>query len=169
MQRNIDMYVTLGCHGIVSGALTKNHDIDVTATSKLIEATGEKEFTFHRAFDWCQHPEKAISILEKLGVTRILSSGQETTAIKGISLLKTLKEKSKGMIQIMPGGGINSNNCLDFKEAGFDMIHCSATKKVQHLVEPPMVSMHSIDHFKEGIIATSDIHTIKKIIEKVKM
>ncbi len=63
----------------------------------------------------------------------------------------------------MPGGGINLENALKFKEANFKSIHFSATTKKQVLQQKPNVSMHSEAFFEEGIVATSNKETIQKI------
>ncbi|MDX1462390.1 MAG: copper homeostasis protein CutC, partial [Marinirhabdus sp.] len=158
----------LGCAGIVSGALTAENAVDRETTSALIAASGALEFTFHRAFDWCPDPLDALEKLKSIQVTRLLTSGQETTAEDGIPLLIELKELAKSQLQIMPGGGISIENCMHFKNAGFNMVHLSATKKTQSLSTIPRVSMHAPKLFEEGIIATSDASIISAVVKKLK-
>ncbi len=62
----------------------------------------------------------------------------------------------------MPGSGVNIENVLKFKKAGFSSIHMSATIKKQVLSQKPKVAMHSDAFFEEGIIATSGKETIQK-------
>lgn len=119
----------IGCAGIVSGVLTTNHKIDIVKTQLLMEAAQGMQFTFHRAFDVCKEPLSEVENLKKLGVTRLLTSGQEPTAKQGLSLLKELLKRTENSFQIMPGGGISSENILDFQEAGFTMAHFSAVPK----------------------------------------
>lgn len=163
MLRDIDFCKKIGCAGIVSGFLTSENTIDSNKTKHLIEASTGMEFTFHRAFDWVENPIEELQKLIDLKVNRLLSSGQKPTAIEGISLLKELQNLSKGKLEVMPGGGINLENALNFKEAGFKSIHLSATTKKQLLNQKPKVSMHSDVFFEEGIVATSNKETIKKI------
>ncbi|WP_432412447.1 copper homeostasis protein CutC [Rasiella sp. SM2506] len=163
MLRDIETCKELGCDGIVSGALTSELEIDLEVTKLLNETSGSMEFTFHRAFDWVKNPEQALEQLIALDIPRLLSSGQKSSALEGILLLKALQNKANGHIQVMPGGGINVNNCLQFKQAGFYMIHCSATDKVQTLTKIPNVSMHSASFFEEGIVATTSEKTIREI------
>lgn len=164
MLKDIKQCAKLGVTGIVSGALTVSNDIDVEVTQQLLKASGGMDFTFHRAFDWCQNPFEALKILEDLGIQRVLSSGQQATAFEGIELLKELKSLSKS-IQIMPGGGINIKNVLAFKEAGFNEIHCSASEKIQTLKTPPNVSMQS--PLEEGIITHSSEEKIRELLLKM--
>ncbi len=163
MLRDISFCKKLGCAGIVSGFLTSDNKIDSDKTKQLIEASEGIEFTFHRAFDWVENPNEELQKLIDLKVNRLLSSGQKPTAIEGISLLKELQNLSNGQIEIMPGGGINLENVLKFKEAGFKSIHFSATTKKQVLMQKPKVSMHSDVFFEEGIVAISSKETIQKI------
>ncbi len=164
MLRDIAFCKKIGCAGIVSGFLTSENKIDLNKTKQLTDACEGMEFTFHRAFDWVENPMDELQNLINLKINRLLSSGQKPSATEGISLLEELQNLSKGRIEIMPGGGINLENSLKFKEAGFNSIHLSATIKRQVLSQTPKVPMHSEVFFEEGIIATSDKETIQRIL-----
>lgn len=165
MLRDIAFCKKIGCAGIVSGILTVDNKIDFEKTKLLINASEGMEFTFHRAFDWVENPLNELQKLIDLKVNRLLSSGQKPSAVEGISLLKELQYLSKEKVEIMPGSGVNIENALYFKEAGFTSIHFSATTKKQILSQKPKVSMHSEAFFEEGIVATSDKEKIQKIIQ----
>ena len=167
MAKDIAYCKEIGCAGVVTGILTPQNNIDTETTQKLVEIAKGIDFTFHRAFDWTQKPLEAISKLQQMGVTRILSSGQQPKAIDGIGLLKQLKKVSGNTLQLMPGSGINAQNILAFKEAGFQMVHFSATEKRQVLSQKPIVSMHSDSFFEEGILAVSNKDKIIEIIKLV--
>lgn len=164
MLKDIAFCKKMSCAGIVSGVLTSNNMIDFEKTQQLLNASEGMEFTFHRAFDWVENPMEALQKLMDLKVNRLLSSGQKPTAFEGIPLLKQLKNHSEGKLEIMPGSGVNIENVLKFKDAGFTSIHLSASTKKQVLSKKPKVSMHNESLFKEGIVATSNQETIKKII-----
>jgi len=144
----------LDCTGIVSGVLAPDNQIDEKRTKQLVEASKGMEFTFHRAFDSVDEPVSALNTLMELGVSRLLSSGQELSAAEGLPLLKQLRKLSAGRMEIMPGAGINEGNAGLFKEAGFQSIHLSAIKKA--------VSIKAM--FETGVEGVSDSETIKKII-----
>lgn len=165
MLRDIAFCSEIGCAGIVSGVLNHEPQIDIKRTAELIKACKGMEFTFHRAFDWVEDPIEEIQKLLDLRATRLLSSGLKSSAIEGISLLKQLKDTSEGKLEIMPGGGINLENVLTFREFGFKSVHLSATHKNQTLARKPNVSMHSNALFEEGVVATSHQETIQKIIQ----
>jgi copper homeostasis protein len=88
----------------------------------------------------------------------LLSSGQQNRAIEGIELLKKMKLLTKNQLQIMPGSGINAENALVFKKAGFEAIHFSATKK-------GVLSKPDSDFFANEVIGTSDQLEIERIIK----
>ena len=165
MKEDILLFRKLGVSGIVSGILADNNRvIDYGRTQELVAISDQMSFTFHRAFDWVNQPVDAALALQKIGVDRILSSGQQTSAEKGISLMKKLKDEIN--IKILPGGGINAQNAHLFKEAGFDEIHCSASKQIQ-TIDPPKISMNSSKLFDEIILSYSDINTIKNILTQL--
>ena len=123
MKRDIIKFKEMGCKGIVSGVLNDDNSIDVKRTKDLIELSRPLEFTFHRAFDIVSDPLKEIEILIRLGVDRILTSGQKNKAIEGLYLLEKLNNISKKRIVIMPGSGISNTNFERFKS--FNEIHGS--------------------------------------------
>ncbi|WP_418602398.1 copper homeostasis protein CutC [Hwangdonia sp.] len=166
MKSDILQCKALGCSGIVSGVLNKNNTIDVVRTKILMALAKPLPFTFHRAFDWVENPLEALGQLADLGVDRVLTSGQETAANKGLELLKQLKEKAENKIGILPGGGINAENALLFKEAGFNEIHCSATT-IKQVIETPKISMNSASFFDERTISFSDETRIANIIKAI--
>ena len=123
MKRDIIKFKKMGCKGIVSGVLNDDNSIDVKRTKDLIELSRPLEFTFHRAFDIVSDPLKEIENLIRMGVDRILTSGQKNKAIEGLVFLEKLNNISKKRIVIMPGSGISNTN---FKKLNsFNEIHGS--------------------------------------------
>lgn len=110
MKYDIEMAKQLGANGIVFGLLNEDGSIDINRTKALIHLSHPLSVTFHRAFDMCSDPFKALQELINLKVNRILTSGQERTALEGVDLLKDLVAQSEDKIIIMPGGGINERN-----------------------------------------------------------
>lgn len=131
MEQDIHTCRQLGADGVVIGALTADGDIDTALCKRLIVAADGMSVTFHRAFDMCRDPRKALEELIALGCHRVLTSGQAATAEAGIPLLKELVEQAAGRIVIMPGCGVNSNNAAAILQAtGANEIHASARKSV---------------------------------------
>ena len=123
MKRDILRFRKMGCKGIVSGVLNSDNSIDIKKTKELVELSRPLEFTFHRAFDKVNNPLYEIENLIGLGIDRVLTSGQKEKAIDGLVLLKQLNSISNNRIKIMPGGGINKSNIVNF--VNFEEIHGS--------------------------------------------
>ena len=132
IKKDIILFKDLGCKGIVSGILTKDKNIDIKKTKELIELSRPLEFTFHRAFDEVNNPKEALNQLVELKADRILTSGQEKTAIEGIEMIKKLAVLSKNKIKIMPGSGINSANITEFTKLDINEIHGSFSKQEEN-------------------------------------
>ena len=91
MKQDILKFKKMGCKGIVSGVLNDDNSIDIKRTKELVELSRPLDFTFHRAFDVVSDPLNEIENLIKIGVARILTSGQKHKAIEGLELLKELE------------------------------------------------------------------------------
>ncbi len=114
MKNDIVKFKEMGCKGIVSGVLNGDNSIDIKRTKELIELSEPLEFTFHRAFDIVKDPVEEIENLIKMGINRVLTSGQKEKAIDGLLLLEKLNNISKNRIVIMPGSSISKNNLKNF-------------------------------------------------------
>lgn len=142
MAEQIKMASHLGADGVVIGALTQEGDIDVEHCRMWVEAAGEMQITFHRAFDQCRNPEQALEDIISLGCHRLLTSGQAPTAEQGIELLNKLNQQANGRIIIMPGAGVNPQNAARIlHETGCTEIHSSARKPSEKNTNPEVVSM----------------------------
>ena len=123
MKSDIVKFKEMGCKGIVSGVLNSDNSINLKRTKELVELSKPLEFTFHRAFDKVVNPLKEIENLIRMGVDRILTSGQKNKAIEGLYLLEKLNNISNNRIVIMPGSGISNTNFNKFNS--FNEIHGS--------------------------------------------
>ena len=116
MLHDIKVARQLGADGVVFGCLTAEGNVDMPAMKKLMNAVGDMNVTFHRAFDMCREPKEALEQIIELGCSRILTSGLEANAVKGIPMLKELIEQADGRIIIMPGCGVNPDNIIQIAE-----------------------------------------------------
>lgn len=157
MLHDIKVARQLGADGVVFGCLTADGSVDVPAMKKLMNAVGDMNVTFHRAFDMCRNPKEALEQIIELGCTRILTSGQEETALQGVPLLKELIEQADGRIIIMPGCGVNPDNILQIAEdTGATEFHFSGRSSYESsmLYRNPKVSMGGtvkIEEYKKNV------------------
>ena len=136
MLTDIELVKRLNIHGVVFGCLTKQGDIDVTLMRRLIEAAKPLSVTCHRAFDVCREPFVALEQLIELGCDRILTSGQQPDAMKGIPMIKELVQRANGRIIIMPGCGVREDNISHIEaETGAKEFHTSARSIVYSEME----------------------------------
>lgn len=136
MLQDIEMCKNLHVNGVVFGCLTKEGDIDVELLKKLKDAAGPLSVTFHRAFDVCRDPFVALEELIEVGCDRILTSGQESDAVKGIPLLAKLVECAGDRIIIMPGCGVREDNIAYIEsKTGAREFHTSARSIVYSKME----------------------------------
>lgn len=125
MLEDIRFIRELGFPGLVTGVLNEDGGVDTARMRQIMQAAQGMAVTFHRAFDMCANPVEAFDVLGELGVARILTSGQQATAEKGISLIAELNARS-GVPIIMAGAGVRAANLEHFLDAGVREVHSSA-------------------------------------------
>lgn len=133
-----------GVHGVVIGALTPAGDVDLGVCRRLVSAAGSMSVTFHRAFDVCARPFQALEDIISLGCSRILTSGQSTTAVEGLAMLTRLREAARGRVKLLAGGGVTPSNVgMLIASGAVDEIHASARSVVESAMQfrNPAVSM----------------------------
>jgi copper homeostasis protein len=127
MMRDAELAARHGADGLVFGILTAEGRLDAARCQEFLDAArqaGVRQTTFHRAFDVTPDPHDALLTLIDLGVTRILTSGREPTALKGAPLIRQLAARAAGRIEILPGGGIREDNVEDVIQAtGLRQVH----------------------------------------------
>ncbi|MCB0578167.1 MAG: copper homeostasis protein CutC [Phaeodactylibacter sp.] len=132
MLEDIRQAKALGADGIVSGALHADGTIDEGRTRQMVETAAPLPFTFHRAFDMCRDPLAAIDLLAGLGVKRILTSGQQPTALEGRANIERYVKHAGGRIGIMACGELLPDNIgalLSIR--GLTEFHSAARKEVK--------------------------------------
>lgn len=138
MRRDIEVCKSLGCAGVVIGVLTADGDVDVARCRVLTDAARGMSVTFHRAFDFAREPELVLETIIALGCNRLLTSGQAADALIGAPLIRTLIERTRGRIAIMPGGGIDAHNIAAIAQAtGAREFHASAKKRMTTRMDQP--------------------------------
>lgn len=80
----------LGFPGLVTGVLDVDGNVDMPRMEKIMAAAGPLAVTFHRAFDMCANPLYTLNNLAELGIARVLTSGQKSDALQGLSKIMEL-------------------------------------------------------------------------------
>ena len=172
MLRDIEMAKKLGVDGVVIGCLKPDGTIDMARNKELVDAAKGMTVTFHRAFDMCKDPFESLEQIIALGCDRLLTSGQQPTAIEGIALLTKLVAKADNRIIIMPGSGVNEDNIATLaKETKAKEFHFSAREAISSKMEyrNPDLKMGGavveIDEYSNNVTAAEKV---RRTIDQLK-
>lgn len=157
MVKSIGLVRKLGFAGVVVGCLTQNHTLDLWNLDRMLEAAGELDVTFHRAFDFIEDKSQALEDLIERGVSRVLTSGGAASAHGGAAVLMSLIEQAAGRIVVMPGAGINAQNLPQLiEQTKATEYHASAKKEIPQT--------HSTSEFK---LTEVESHRYETDVEEV--
>jgi copper homeostasis protein len=115
MKKDVEYCKKAGVAGIVVGFLHPDGTIDTELTKRFVRLAAPLPVTFHRAFDRCTEPLKALEQIIDCGCARVLTSGCQPTAMEGAELLKQLVQQANGRIKILAGSGVTPENAAELK------------------------------------------------------
>lgn len=134
MEEDAAALLEAGADAVVSGALTREGDLDGERISRMVSLAHRagKRFTLHRAFDLCRDPLEALEQCNKLGVDILLTSGQKNTCVEGLPLLKELWERA-GQVELLIGAGVDAQAIRQVRQElpGARCFHMSGKKVVE--------------------------------------
>lgn len=160
----------MGFPGLVIGVLDADGHVDMPRMQKIMQAAGPLAVTFHRAFDMCANPLKALNNLAELGVARVLTSGQKSDAAQGLSIILELIAHADVPI-IMAGAGVRAANLQRFLDAGVREVHSSAgtTQPSPMRYRNPGLSMSAdkqADEYSRYVVDGAAVAEMKGIIAR---
>lgn len=126
MMRDLRIAIECGADGLVFGALTHRGRLEAKALAACVEACGSCVPVLHRAFDETADPFEALETAISLGFRRILTSGRRACVAEpeASALLRDLKDRAAGRIEILPGGGVRPHNVRAvLTGTGCDQVH----------------------------------------------
>ncbi len=93
MLEDIRICRELGVDGISTGILREDHTVDFEKMKRIAECKGDLKVTFHKAIDETPDYAEAVRSLSAQGlIDRVLTSGQQETALKGLSRLREIQD-----------------------------------------------------------------------------
>jgi copper homeostasis protein len=132
MLRDVENAKALGADGVVIGVLTAGGEVDAARTRELAARARPMAVTFHRAFDMTRDPFEALESLISLGIDRVLTSGQEESALEGLDLLRGLVARAGDRITVMVCGNLTEKNIEKVaRETGAREIHITGFVDVE--------------------------------------
>jgi copper homeostasis protein len=169
MREDIRVAKEIGANGVVVGLLTAEGRIDVERTQALVGFARPMQATFHRAFDVALDLDVALEEVIASGADRLLTSGGEPDAVRGIETIAKLHAAAAGRIRIMPGAGIRLANAREIVErTGVREIHTSLGIKVAS------AAVHSgahvriggdADEFSRYLVVEDDVRRLRETLD----
>jgi copper homeostasis protein len=126
---DIQFCKTIGCEGVVIGALKKNGSINMKQTEQMVRAATPMRVTFHRAFDEGNDLLKNLEEVIVCGCDTLLTAGQSENVNSGISNLEQLVKLAKWRVTILAGSGVNHTNAEALYKIGIKKFHLSGSMK----------------------------------------
>jgi copper homeostasis protein len=172
MLEEVERCKELGVPGIVAGFLKRDGSIDRERSEKLVAAAGKMEVTFHRAFDLSNSDIDSLDRIIDCGFTRLLTSGQQSAAPKGVACIAKLVQRANDKIKIMAGAGVNSSNVLELiQQTGVKEIHLSGKQNQRSAMEyvRPSLSMGNPEEDEYSIAVTDagQIRAVRTLIDQL--
>lgn len=168
MRRDIERAGEAGADGIVTGILNRDGTVDIERTALLASFAAPMSVTFHRAFDMCRDPFKALEDVIATGAVRILTSGHARSALDGAKVIRELILSAGNRIIIMPGGGIDEYNvALLANSTGAREYHLSGRRHSESMMTFRRKGIYLGDKRLQSEYATktADADTISSIIK----
>ncbi len=115
-----------GVDGIAFGCLDPGGQVDL-ARCREIRAMAESHLlVFHKAFDEATDWSLGLERLVEAGLNRVMTSGQQPTAMDGLSTIQALVRQAAGRIEVLPAGRVSSENAVKIvSETGCNQLHGS--------------------------------------------
>lgn len=160
-----------GADGVAFGVLHDNGNVDVERCARIMDVIGSKQAVFHRAFDVTPDPFTAMEALIDLGVTRIMTSGQQPTAEGGSKLIAELIERAAGRIEILPAGSIRPHNVAALIEATkCDQVHASlrSLREDRSTQARPAMRFSAERNLREDQFDGTDEAMVREMVERMK-
>jgi copper homeostasis protein len=136
LRRDVGLLLEHGADGIAFGMLTPDGDVDprsrqvVRQINAAASGTRFQGAVFHRAFDHVRDPFTALEQLIDMGVRRVMTSGQQSTALRGANLIASLIDRANGRIEILPAGGVRPTNAAKLlSRTACEQLHSSLRER----------------------------------------
>ena len=150
-----------GAHGVVFGILDASNQV-ASSNRNLVDLAKELglKTTFHRAFDFVPDFREAMKKVTDFGFDRLLTSGLQPKAEKGIAVIAEIQQNYGHKIQVIAGSGINVGNALKFSGSGIQYLHFTSRKADGNKVEMGMGQVMVTDQVKIQQIVNLPFHHI---------
>ena len=116
MKKSITYCRQIGIKEIVIGILKRSGDLDIAMIRELSQFAEPMSITIHKAIDHANNPLDEIGKLKDIpNIKYILTSGKQSAAVGGSSLIKRMIEASGENIKIIVAGKVTKENLSQVK------------------------------------------------------
>ena len=120
-----------GADGLVFGFLHEDGTVNRARTRELVHIAEGKPCVFHRAIDVTPNWKQALDTLIRLGITRVLTSGQQSDVFFALDTIAEMIRYADGAIEILPGAGITLENVKKVVDVtGCTQVHLARHKSM---------------------------------------
>lgn len=100
----------IGVHGVVIGALTREHTIDLPLLNELIELARPLQVTFNKAIDKTFNVLEEFKKLMNTDIDRVLTSGGAKTAFDGRAIINEMVSIANGKVKVISAGKVHHSD-----------------------------------------------------------
>jgi copper homeostasis protein len=140
--------------GVVFGALSPGHTIDLELLRRFAEAAAPCPITFHRAFELAPDPVAALAALAGVkAVDRVLTSAGEGTADARVGRLRGWRDQAPAGPALLFAAGLDPAAIRTAAEAGFE-VHVGRAARAGHRIDGPVMAA-MVAAVRHALIRTS--------------
>lgn len=160
-----------GINGFALGLLTPAGHIDTVRTRRLIELAHPLHVTFHRAFDYAAEMDRAIEDVIACGPDRLLTSGGEPDAVRGLEKIAALRRAAGDRLRIMAGGGVRERNVKKIVQGtGVRDVHTSLSRRLPapaHSGNPHLNLGAGPERYARFLVLEEDVRAIRTALDSI--
>ena len=169
MREDIEQAARSGADGVVFGLLTPQAEVDVERTRSLVELARPMDVTFHRAIDMTRDVVGSLEDVIASGANRVLTSGGESTVVKGADRIRAMVDAAKGRIIVMPGGGVRIENVAQVAQAtGATEFHAALRSNLPSPVSYQVQGIHlgdpNVDDYARSGVTSDDVRSLRQAL-----
>jgi copper homeostasis protein len=163
--RDAEFALAEGAAGIAFGVLSPGREVDAARVAEFAKLFGKSEIVFHRAFDLTSDWRNALKTLVDTGITRVMTSGQKSTAIEGLATIAEIVHAAANKIEILVAGGVHPDNARRIvDQTGASQLHGTFSQ----LVPEPDYDSAPIRFAPNDRLRTADANIIRQTLAAFK-
>ena len=169
MRQDICEAKQIGVNGVALGILTTAGRVDIESMRLLADVARPMQVTFHRAFDYTADLDSALEEVIACGADRLLTSGGEPDAVRGLQRIAQLHRAAGDRICVMAGGGIRESNVRKVvRDTGVREIHTSLSRRIPNTAHNGNPHLHlgaGPDRYARFLVLEEDVRGIRLAID----